>query len=133
MSKLSVLERDELLPGYLRSLVRRHDADPDYGVESACWFQAEESGLVNLLEISGNVLDPGDASFYGVTLAAPESEAGVVHVRFILVSPDEFDRALREPDSPGGHLISRLRRSQQFEVLSGAGTRYDTALRCGVN
>lgn len=130
---MTLVEHRPEVRSYLLELVKAHDEDPEYGVEFACWFRQDHPDTVVLLEVSPNVLDPGDASFYEVNMAVPRVEAGVGHIQFVLVSPAEFHQAAADGETRGGALINRLRRTQAFDVLSGAGTPYEEALRCAAS
>lgn len=113
------------LEQYLQDLTHRHVTDPDINVEFACYFvdSADADDVVDLLEVSPTVLDPGDEEFYAVNLATPHG-APVGHVRITLVAPAEFARALANPESRGGRLIKQLKKTQAYRVLVGADTRY---------
>ncbi len=109
---------------FIRSIVEDHHRDPELDIQFACWFPDPATGEIVLLEVSPGVVDPGDASFYGVTMAVPEARAGVPRIRFILTSPEEFRQAATAPASPGGEILSGLRRRQDFRVVRGASTEF---------
>ena len=113
---------------YLREMIESHQDDPDYRVEFACYFHSRPD-TIDLIEVSPNVLDPGDEEFYSICLAAPPTFSDVRHLRITLITPSEFDRARRKPDSPGGQMLDRLRRGQDFHVLAGDRSRYAQELR----
>ena len=70
---------------YLRQMVLEHKDDLEYKTEFACLFPSERPETVNLLEVTPEVLDSGDAYFDAVSLALPTHVSGARHVQIILV------------------------------------------------
>src|SRR5207248_9921943 len=100
----------------------------DYQVSFACWYR-DGPETIELLEVSPTLLDPGDASFDAVLFGTDNNIPSVRHLLVVLVSPAEFERALQQPESRGGTLLRRLRHDGGFEVLVGAGSKFEEALR----
>ena len=111
------------------NITQPHPNEDGYRVEFACYFQ-DNPDIVELVEVSPEVLDPGDEEFYAVSLATPRTVPGVGHVRITLITPGEFNRARESPDSPGGRLLRRLQREQNYHILVGASTPYAQELAC---